>query len=248
MARLVCSLRSARLIIDWHNLGHTILGLRLSPTHFLVRLYRQYEKTFSKFSYGHFCVTDLMRRYLIQEYGLENVTVLMDRPPERFSPLDSTAQSLFLETLPETRSIDRKTTKILVTSTSYTPDEPLRPLLAALSRYSENDDPNLPRVLLLITGRGPMQAAYREAISMSPLAGTNPDAKCTIKMVWLEPGDYPKLLASADLGISLHTSSSAMDFPMKIVDLFGCGVPVCAANFAALFNLGCRLTIVLARS
>jgi beta-1,4-mannosyltransferase len=154
----------------------------------------------------------------------------MDRPPKRYFPLNRDAQHLFLETLPETRGVDRDTTKILVTSTSYTADEPLEPLLSALESYPE--DATLPNIKLLITGRGPMQDGYRRRIAQSTLA-ENREGKCGINMVWLEPDDYPRLLACADLGISLHKSSSGMDFPMKIIDLYGCGVPVCAANFDA---------------
>jgi beta-1,4-mannosyltransferase len=174
-----------------------------------------------------------MRRHLVEQYGLQNVTTLMDRPPERYSPLNENAQSLFLQTLSETRSIDRSNTKILVTSTSYTADEPLQPLLSALLKYSQTENAALPRILLLITGRGPMQEGYRKLIEQSSIAGKDADWKCTVKMAWLEPQDYPRLLACADLGISLHTSSSGLDFPMKIVDLYGCGVPVCAIRFAA---------------
>lgn len=117
---------------------------------------------------------------------------------------------------------------ILISSTSWTPDEDFGILLAALELYEKNSSDNVlhyPHLICIITGKGPLKEHYISLIHKKTWK------KVTVITPWLENDDYPKLLSAGDLGVCLHYSSSGLDLPMKIVDMFGTGLPVCAINF-----------------
>lgn len=269
------------MIIDWHNLGYSILALKLGDKHPLVRIAKQFEAYFGRSAYAHLFVTRAMCNFLVKEWKLEgHKLILHDRPPARFhraSP--SEMHELFLRlqpalalptltsflppcvppystpftTMPQSSDTtamgagaslpmpreDRPA--LLVSSTSWTPDEDFSILLDALVRYEERarECRRLPKVLAVVTGKGPLRDKYMREIGrmQSGEGGGEPWQYVRCMSMWLEAEDYPILLGSADLGISLHSSSSALDLPMKVVDMFGCGLPVCALGFACLDEL-----------
>ncbi|RZC68339.1 hypothetical protein C5167_031601 [Papaver somniferum] len=62
-----------------------------------------------------------------------------------------------------------------------------------------------------IKGKGPEREKYEEKIKGLHLK------RVAFRTMWLAAEDYPLLLGSADLGFCLHTSSSGLDLPMKVV-------------------------------
>ncbi|XP_058069792.1 UDP-glycosyltransferase TURAN isoform X2 [Magnolia sinica] len=143
---------------------------------------------------------------------------------------------------------------LIVSSTSWTADEDFSMLLEAAVMFDRrvaailNEDDSVeeemlwmdickgkqylyPRLLFIITGKGPEREKYEEQIKKLHLK------RVAFRTMWLSAEDYPLLLGSADLGVCLHTSSSGLDLPMKVVDMFGCGLPVCAVSFSCIEEL-----------
>ncbi|KAI3658148.1 hypothetical protein MP638_001611 [Amoeboaphelidium occidentale] len=238
IARITAWMMSSKLIIDWHNLGYSILALRLGPKSFVVSLAATYERYFGSFADLNICVTEAFRKFLMNEWKLKNIHVLYDKAPEHFKRLNDQEISVFRERLDSEYGVSLASQKqkkpfIIVTSTSWTEDEDMSLLFDAIADVDNaiKRSQDYPDILLVITGKGPQKAFYETRAKSMKLE------KVHIKMLWLKIEDYPKLLGSADLGVSMHYSSSNLDLPMKVVDMFGCGLPVVAVNFECLHEL-----------
>lgn len=243
IALVVSILRNTRLMIDWHNYGWTILAGTKGPTHPFVSISKAYECALGQAApTANITVTHAMRRELQgPPYHIESpIVTLHDRPASIFQPLTSPAErEAFLATLAETKpfaaSIVSGETRLIVSSTSWTPDEDFSLLLDALASYAKSDTPR-PPILAIITGKGPQKAQYEAEIRALEMAGRLPGVR--ILTAWLSLSDYASLLRSADLGVCLHKSSSGVDLPMKVVDMFGSGLPVAAyAGYASFGEL-----------
>lgn len=239
VALFVAWIRGSKVIIDWHNYGHTILAQKGRLYTPLVAMYRWYEKFFARrLGNANLAVTDAMTKELQSDkFKLKTpIHTLHDRPATIFQPITTRrAREEVLIRIPETtaqaQDILDGNVRLIVSSTSWTADEDFGILLEALMAYAaprEVDDEGEPAspILAIITGKGPQKAAYLEKIKELTEGGKLPGIK--VVTAWLSNRDYAQLLASADLGISLHKSSSGVDLPMKVVDMFGAGLPVAA--------------------
>lgn len=229
--------RGTKIIVDWHNLNYSILNLRYNNLkHPVVQLVRQYERIFGYFAHINITVTRMMADFLTTEFGFDNLSmiVLHDRPASQFQPtIDPKKRLAILESheiFQEVKELPHY--KVLMSSTSFTPDEDFNILLDALSLYDQRNDVNLPPILLVVTGKGPLKNQFLQKVHSLAFS-----SKVIVKTAWLSSQDYPKILSVADLGVSLHSSSSGIDLPMKIVDFFGTGVPVISLKFPAICEL-----------
>jgi len=258
LARLIATLQGASLIIDFHNFGYSLLALKLGEAHLIVHAHLLYEQVLGRMADDAFCVTAQMQSRLANQWHVR-ATPLHDRPAAMFRPTPLQEQhdlfqklwkegvlsglsdwwpkdecaTLFTELSHGESSRSSCRPHLIISSTSWTPDEDFGQLLEALLAFNRDLAKAAKRAVVIVTGKGDLRRQFEEryAAMMHQLDAVR------VLTLWLSFADYALLLGSADLGLSLHTSSSGDDLPMKVVDMFGAGLPVCARSFAALPEL-----------
>lgn len=232
VAWVASRLRRARFAIDWHNLTHSMLALRFGPSHWLVRLVKRHERWMGRRADASMFVSSAMQTALASEWGLRGI-VFRDRPAASFEPISAEERERVRRNLCTRLNLKVAAAgyALAVSPTSWTSDEDFDLLVDAVVRCDariggqEMPASSFPELVILVTGRGPLRESFERRFATLELA------RIQIRTVWLEPGEYPRVLAAADLGISLHRSASGIDLPMKIADMFGAGIPVCALEY-----------------
>ena len=218
-------LAGARLVVDWHNLAWAVLALGIGPRHPVVALARWYEGVLGRRADAHLCVSGALAAELAR-WGMAPVAIVRDRPAERFAPLDAATRRATRARLLDSLGLGARAPAVVVSPTSWTRDEDFELLLEAVQRCERLvADRRFPDVLVLLTGRGARRAGFEAR------AAALPGRRFHLRTAWLEPDDYPRVLAAADLGLCLHRSASGLDLPMKIADMHGAGLPVCALDY-----------------
>ena len=227
--------RGVRFVIDWHNLGFTMLRFHLGGWHPAVRLARWLERRDARRVDGNLCVSRGLAAFLASRFGVTNASVLYDRPAAVFAPMERVERERFRQALFSRLGVHVPTVGFIVCPTSWTEDEDFDLIIDAVPRLEERirgweaatPGRRFPDLVILVTGDGARRARFERRFAGLPARRIHMRAR------WLEPEDYPRVVGSADLGLCLHRSSSGLDIPMKVADLFGAGVPVCALDYGA---------------
>lgn len=232
----LAKLLGMRFIIDWHNFGFTLLGLKGGIISKIIR------KAVEALELGigrcvgdeHLVVSMAMSEYL-KGKGFNNVIVVYDRPvKQRFKAISDPKKkkeerSSLLGKHFTILNLEKKA-NFIISSTSWTEDENFEYLLDALEQLAKINTKE--QWAFLITGKGAGREEFERRIIEMGLPKT-----IEVRCKWLSSEDYVKALATADLGICVHQSSSGLDLPMKIVDMISVDLVVAALYYRCLEEL-----------
>ena len=250
VAWLVAKLRGARVVIDWHNLSHSVAAISLGERHRAVRAIARSERRWGRKAAAHLAVSQAMADWLQRKYGVR-ATVVYDRPPDTFSrPSPAEAAAVWAKVAASAGLGPGHQIPLVVCPTSWTPDEDFDLLLEALERADRTltrrggsstvaqgasadklDPPSAaPELVVLLTGKGQLRETFEARAERRHFKSI------AVRTLWLEPADYPICVGMADLGLCLHQSSSGLDLPMKLADFRGPGVPAAAFDYSPVLG------------
>jgi beta-1,4-mannosyltransferase len=226
-------LRGSRLVVDWHNLAHTLLAVRLGDRHRAVRAVARSERRWARRADGHLAVSAALASWLRREWRVA-ATVVYDRPRAALDrPSLAVADALWAR-LARDLALGPDRLPLVVCPTSWTLDEDFDLLLEALERAERGLSGRAgqagPALALLLTGRGAMRSDFEKRLARRTFR------HIAVRTLWLEPEDYPALVGMADAGLCLHQSASGLDLPMKLADFRGAGIPACAYDYAPVLG------------
>jgi len=215
-------IKGKRFVIDWHNLGWSILQCNKTSS-IIVKFSRWLEYLTGRHSDRNITVTKTLKEHL-KTQQIESF-VVYDRPSALFKP-SREARTRFSKEL----KIDEKSYWIM-SSTSWTPDEEVSMILDAADILDKELAEKGVFITFIITGKGPGRRAFE-----SEVEGRN-YSNIDFKFAFLSYEDYALLLGSCDAGVSLHVSSSGYDLPMKGLDMIGAGLPLLSVDYNCISEL-----------
>jgi beta-1,4-mannosyltransferase len=227
--------RGVRFVIDWHNLGYSLLQQRLGRWHPAVRVARWVERRDALRVDASLCVSRGMAGFLTSRFGVGHVQVLYDRPASRFAPMDRATRDRLRLALFGRMGVVGGPTGFVVCPSSWTEDEDFDVVIEAVVQLEERirgweagqGGRRFPQLIILVTGDGHRRAEFERRFAGLPAR------RIQLRARWLDPDEYPLVVGSADVGLCLHRSTSGLDIPMKVAEMFGAGVPVCAIDYGA---------------
>ena len=233
VAWLAARLRGARFVIDWHNLSHTIVAVKVGEHHRAVKALARSERRWAKRADAHLTVSKALAEWLAREYQVK-AAVVYDRPADAFTRTGGEDAQRLWEKISKDAGVGAARPPIVVCPTSWSPDEDFDLLLEALERAERHltraGEVTTPQLAVFLTGRGPLRQTFEARAARRNFKAL------AVTTIWLEPDDYPKLIGMADLGLCLHQSSSGLDLPMKLADLRGSGVPAAVYDYAPVLG------------
>ena len=242
MAWLAARLRGARVVIDWHNLSHTIAAVKVGEGHRAVKSLARGERRWAKRADGHLAVSQAMGDWLAREYRVKPV-VVYDRPAASFAPPSAAAAAALWSKLsadyqarrhaPAHRGVPHELDagrrfRLVARSPRARGATLSRARTPGERRRRRRRD--LPVLAVFLTGLGPLRATFEQRAARRNFKAI------AVKTAWLDPADYPTFVGMADLGLCLHQSSSGLDLPMKLADLRGAGVPVATYDYSQVLG------------